>query len=109
VAELLTRLGIRPEHFAVRPLRRRGLSGEGLDIGEDTTVPELTASADGLHWHPAGADAATSPTCTSQGQELHCAKASGWPRSASSPPASLMARSRSPTAAPSDDKVTRPR
>jgi len=31
------------------------------DIGEDTTVPELTASADGLHWHPAGADAATSP------------------------------------------------
>jgi hypothetical protein len=61
VAELLTRLGIRPEHFAVRPLRRRGLSGEGLVIGEDTTVPELTASADGLHWHPAGADAATSP------------------------------------------------
>ena len=61
MAELLTRLGVRPEHFAVRPLRRRGLSGEGLDIGEDTTVPELTASADGLHWHPAGADAATSP------------------------------------------------
>ncbi|MEJ7744331.1 MAG: hypothetical protein WKF73_18405 [Nocardioidaceae bacterium] len=61
MAELLTRLGVRPEHFAVRPLLRRGLSGDGLDIGEDTTVPELTASADGLHWHPAGADAATKP------------------------------------------------
>ena len=40
---------------------RRGLSPTGLDIGADTTIPELTVSTDGLHWHPAGADAATSP------------------------------------------------
>ncbi len=65
MAELLTRLGVRPEHFAVRPLLRRGLSGDGLDIGEDTTVPELTASADGLHWHPAGAEPQPAPTCSS--------------------------------------------
>lgn len=32
-----------------------------MDIGEDSTVPELTVTADGLHWHPAGADALSSP------------------------------------------------
>ena len=61
VAELLAGLGIPPEGFAVRPLLRRGLSAAGLDIGSDTTIGELTVSTDGLHWHPAGADAATSP------------------------------------------------
>jgi hypothetical protein len=61
VVSLLADLGVPKEDFAVRPLLRRGLSGTGLDIGEDTTVPELTITADGLHWHPAGADAATSP------------------------------------------------
>ena len=61
VASLLASLGVPPEGFAVRPLLRRGLSPTGLDIGADTTIPELTVSTDGLHWHPAGADAATSP------------------------------------------------
>jgi pyruvate-formate lyase-activating enzyme/predicted phosphodiesterase len=61
VAGLLAELGVPKEDFAVRPLLRRGFSGTGLDIGEDTTVPELTVSADGLHWHPAGADADSSP------------------------------------------------
>ncbi|HZV26728.1 MAG TPA: radical SAM protein [Acidothermaceae bacterium] len=61
VHALLTELGITNDDFAVRPLLRRGFSADGLDIGEHTTVPELTVSADGLHWHPAGADATTSP------------------------------------------------
>ncbi|MGI8867362.1 MAG: radical SAM protein [Mycobacteriales bacterium] len=61
VAELLTRLGLPPEAFAVRPMLRRGFSAEGIEIGEDSTIPELTVTADGLHWHPAGADLATSP------------------------------------------------
>lgn len=61
VADLLARLGVGPERFAVRPLLRRGFSRDGLDIGEDDTTPELTVTADGLHWHPAGADATTSP------------------------------------------------
>jgi pyruvate-formate lyase-activating enzyme/predicted phosphodiesterase len=61
VAQLLAGLGIDGEAFAVRPLLRRGLSATGLDITGDTTIPELTVSADGLHWHPAGADAGTSP------------------------------------------------
>jgi pyruvate-formate lyase-activating enzyme/diadenosine tetraphosphatase ApaH/serine/threonine PP2A family protein phosphatase len=61
VAKLLADLGVPPDAFAVRPLLRRGLSRDGLDIGEDTTAPELTVTVDGLHWHPAGADIATSP------------------------------------------------
>lgn len=60
-ARLLAGLGIGGDAFAVRPLLRRGLSASGLDITEDTTIPELTVTASGLHWHPAGADAGTSP------------------------------------------------
>jgi hypothetical protein len=60
-AALLAVLGIGGHAFAVRPMLRRGLSASGLDITEDTTTPELTVTASGLHWHPAGADAATSP------------------------------------------------
>jgi len=61
VAALLASLGVPSEQFAVRPLLRRGFSETGLAIGEDTSIPELTVTADGLHWHPAGADLATSP------------------------------------------------
>jgi pyruvate-formate lyase-activating enzyme len=61
VARLLAGLEITGDVFAVRPLLRRGLSATGMDIAADTTIPELTVSTDGLHWHPAGADAATSP------------------------------------------------
>jgi pyruvate-formate lyase-activating enzyme/diadenosine tetraphosphatase ApaH/serine/threonine PP2A family protein phosphatase len=61
VVALLAELGVTKEDFAVRPLLRRGFSGTGLDIGADTTVPELTVTTEGLHWHPAGADATTSP------------------------------------------------
>ena len=61
VAKLLVDLGVAPQDFAVRPMLRRGLSEDGMDIGEDSTTPELTVTTDGLHWHPAGADTATSP------------------------------------------------
>ncbi|WP_127354166.1 hypothetical protein [Actinacidiphila soli] len=40
---------------------RRGFSQTGVEIGEDSSIPELTVTADGLHWHPAAADTATSP------------------------------------------------
>ena len=60
-AALVAELGLPPDSFAVRPLLRRGFSEAGIDIDDDTTVPELTVTADGLHWHPAGADAASSP------------------------------------------------
>jgi uncharacterized Fe-S cluster-containing radical SAM superfamily protein/predicted phosphodiesterase len=58
---LLAGHGVPPDQVAVRPLIARGHSAEGMTIGEDDTVPELTVTADGWHWHPAGADVATSP------------------------------------------------
>ncbi len=61
MAELVASLGVAPEGFAVRPLLQRGLSGEGIDIGPSSTVAEITATTDGYHWHPAGADTETSP------------------------------------------------
>lgn len=61
VLELLAGLGVPAEAFAVRPMLRRGLSVLGVDIGPGSTVPELTVTAEGLHWHPAGADLGTSP------------------------------------------------
>ncbi|TAM85242.1 MAG: radical SAM protein [Jatrophihabitans sp.] len=74
VAALLADLGLPEQAFAVRPMLRRGFSGDGMSIGQDSTVPELTITADGLHWHPAGADRATSP-------DMHLAP-SGTPLSA---------------------------
>ncbi|MDA8314663.1 MAG: radical SAM protein [Actinomycetota bacterium] len=61
VAALLAEAGVPANGFLVRPLLRRGLSGTGLDITEMTTVPELTVAADGLYWHPAGADRRSNP------------------------------------------------
>lgn len=59
-ASLLVRIGVPPEGFVVRPLLQRGLSRDGVEITEMGTVPELTVAADGLYWHPAGADGTTS-------------------------------------------------
>lgn len=59
--ELLAGKGITGADFAVRPLVKRGLSDSGVHIDDANTVPELAVSADGWHWHPAGADTATSP------------------------------------------------
>lgn len=61
VRALLEHLGVPPECLAVRPLLRRGFSDSGLDIATRSTVPELTVTAEGLAWHPAGADRASSP------------------------------------------------
>ena len=58
---LLAGMGITGKDFAVRPLVQRGFSELGAEIADDNTVPELTVTDDGLHWHPAGADVGTSP------------------------------------------------
>lgn len=58
---LLAERGIVGADFAVRPLVRRGLSDSGVQISDANTVPELAVTADGWHWHPAGADIGTSP------------------------------------------------
>jgi pyruvate-formate lyase-activating enzyme/predicted phosphodiesterase len=58
---LLAGMGITGKDFAVRPLVQRGFSEAGAQISDLNTVPELAVTADGVHWHPAGADVDTSP------------------------------------------------
>ena len=58
---LLAELGVTGRDFAVRPLIRRGFSDEGISVDDTNTVPELSVTVDGVHWHPAGADIESSP------------------------------------------------
>lgn len=53
--EFVRKLGILDEDIFVRPLTRRGLSAEGLDLRPDELAPELTVTVDGAFWHPQSA------------------------------------------------------
>ena len=45
-------LGIaRADHF-IRPLAMRGFSGEGMVVGTENLLPEITVTIDGVYWHP---------------------------------------------------------
>jgi predicted phosphodiesterase len=72
---LLATKGIQGTDFAVRPLVKRGHSADGVAIDTDNTVPELTVTTDGWHWHPAGADLDTSPDMLLAGPEVSMAEA----------------------------------
>lgn len=50
-------LGIPDEDHFVRPLAKRGYAKEGIEVGMDNLVPELTANIDGIFWHPLSTDA----------------------------------------------------
>jgi pyruvate-formate lyase-activating enzyme/predicted phosphodiesterase len=61
---LLASLDIVGDAFAVRPLVRRGFAAEvegAMAVEEGVIVPELTVTADGIHWHPIGGDLDASP------------------------------------------------
>ena len=61
---LLASLDIVGDDFAVRPLVKRGFAEEvedGMEVSEPVIVPELTVTADGVHWHPIGGDVESSP------------------------------------------------
>jgi diadenosine tetraphosphatase ApaH/serine/threonine PP2A family protein phosphatase/pyruvate-formate lyase-activating enzyme len=47
--------------LAVRPLVQRGFAETGEEVSDAVMVPELTVTADGVHWHPVGGDLASSP------------------------------------------------
>jgi MoaA/NifB/PqqE/SkfB family radical SAM enzyme len=49
-------LGIPNEDHFVRPLAKRGYSKEGMVLGMDNLVPELTVNIDGVFWHPLSTD-----------------------------------------------------
>jgi pyruvate-formate lyase-activating enzyme/diadenosine tetraphosphatase ApaH/serine/threonine PP2A family protein phosphatase len=62
--DLLAGLGIGGADFAVRPLVRRGFAAaasSAIDVDESAIAPELAVTADGVHWHPIGADLESSP------------------------------------------------
>lgn len=48
----LRNLGISDEDHLVRPLARRGFSREGIEVGIDTLIPEVTIASCGVYWHP---------------------------------------------------------
>ena len=52
----LGELGIPEEDQVLRPLARRGHAAAGLELTTDSLVPEITVTADGVYWHPVGAD-----------------------------------------------------
>ena len=61
---LVAGLGVTGEDFAVRPLVRRGFASEepaALQVDDGVIAPELTVTADGVHWHPIGGDVECSP------------------------------------------------
>jgi len=51
------KLGISEEHHIVRTLLKRGFAEEGLEVGKDNLIPELTVDVGGVYWHPSGTDA----------------------------------------------------
>jgi pyruvate-formate lyase-activating enzyme/predicted phosphodiesterase len=62
--ELLEGVGVSGEDFAVRPLVRRGFAAEepsAIEVDDAVLAPELTVTADGVHWHPIGGDRESSP------------------------------------------------
>ncbi len=61
LGEMLAAAGV--EDFAVRPLVQRGFAEDmdGMEVSEGVMVPELTVTADGVHWHPVGGDLDSSP------------------------------------------------
>lgn len=49
-------LGIPAADHFIRPLAKRGYSKEGIELGMDNLVPELTVNVDGVFWHPLSTD-----------------------------------------------------
>ena len=78
LSDLLAGLGIEGADFAVRPLVQRGFAEAveaGIEVSEGVMAPELTVTADGVHWHPVGGDLETSPDFVVARGELPLAEA----------------------------------
>jgi pyruvate-formate lyase-activating enzyme len=56
IRALCDRLGIGPEDRIIRRQAKRGLAVNGLVLTPESLVPEVTVTADGIYWHPVGAD-----------------------------------------------------
>lgn len=49
-------LGIPEERHHIRPLAKRDLSEDGIDLSAESLIPELTVNRDGIYWHPFGTE-----------------------------------------------------
>jgi hypothetical protein len=49
-------LGIPAQDRLVRRIAKRGLAEDGVVLTTQSLVPEVTVTADGVYWHPVGAD-----------------------------------------------------
>lgn len=47
---------ITPENRVIRRVALRGAAAEGVALSRTDLVPEITITADGVYWHPVGAD-----------------------------------------------------
>ena len=56
IRELRRELGVAEADHFVRPLAQRGFSHAGLEVNMLTVAPEVTASVDGIFWHPLSTD-----------------------------------------------------
>jgi len=54
--QLLDKEKIAPEDRVIRRIALRGAAREGLAISRADLVPEVTITADGVYWHPVGAE-----------------------------------------------------
>jgi len=52
----LDALGIARDDQILRPVAKRGLATDGVLVPVESVVPEVTVTADGVYWHPIGAD-----------------------------------------------------
>jgi MoaA/NifB/PqqE/SkfB family radical SAM enzyme len=57
VCEFHRSLDIPDEDHFIRPLAKRGYSTEGVELGKDNLLPEVTVNLDGVFWHPLSTDA----------------------------------------------------
>ncbi len=49
-------LGIARADQVIRALAHRGVADTGLELTVESMIPEITVTADGVYWHPVGAD-----------------------------------------------------
>ena len=49
-------LGVSNDDHIIRPLAKRGFSGEGMEVGKHNPIPEMTINAQGIYWHPLSTD-----------------------------------------------------
>jgi sulfatase maturation enzyme AslB (radical SAM superfamily) len=54
--EFLDRLAVVPEDRVVRRVALRGFAQSGVALGKSDLIPEITITADGVYWHPVGAE-----------------------------------------------------